>query len=77
MAQEEPLQTEADLHRLIDTILAMAARDTTKAPVCRELVLKLQAHLPEELRPALGRRPGGAPPGSTFGRGRYEHPGAA
>ncbi len=43
---KKPPQTEADLHRLIDTLLAMAAQDTTKAPACRELVAKLEARLP-------------------------------
>ncbi len=38
-------QTPADVHRLIDTLLAMAAQDASKAPVCRELVLKLEAAL--------------------------------
>ena len=38
-------QTQADLHHLIDTLLGMAAQDVSKAPVCRELVLKLEAHL--------------------------------
>ena len=43
---KESPQTTADLHRLIGTLLAMAAQDTTKAPACRELVARLEARLP-------------------------------
>ena len=50
----EAPQTAADLERLIATIQAMMAANPAKAPECKPLLDKLQAHLGP--RPPGGRR---------------------
>jgi DNA-binding SARP family transcriptional activator len=47
-------QDAADLRRLVAHLERLAAADPTKAPACRELLIKLTVYLPER-QPAARR----------------------